>query len=270
MSEEGLKLLRSLGFKDNEVAIYFSILERPEGETIDKIMLGSGMSPPEAEEAIKKLTAMGMVKVTSNRLVAADPKGFLGRILEDKRRQFEKTLQEESGLILALQKHLEPIYWEKRLGIRPEDIIQPLSSLKEMEGLTAEMIARARKEILIFAETFGWYEKIRGAFLGAVERGVSAKVLMMEADEYSAKRARELEQHGVKIRLSGEEGWYPVRGTSVDDHELVFLIWATEKKGIARPVHYMPHYTKNLGLVRIFSDAFHRRWEGGRQIGRSA
>jgi len=268
MSEECLGLLRALGFKDGEAAIYFSLLERPEGEAIDKILLSSSMSPQEAEEAIKKLAAMGMVKVVSNRLEAADPKGFLGRILEDRRRQFEKALQEESQIVLALQKHLEPIYWEKRLGIRPEEIIQPLDSLQEMEVLTADLIGRAKEEILIFAQTFGWYEKIREPFLGALKRGVSAKVLMMEEDEYSAKRARELERHGVKIRLFGEE-WYPARGTLVDGSELVFLIWATQKKGIARPVHYMPHHTKNLGLVRIFSDAFHRRWEGGRRIGGS-
>jgi len=268
MSEEGLKLLISLGFTEDEAKIYFSLLEKAEGEHIDKILLGYGMSPSEAEEAIKKLTSMGLVKVVSNRLEAADPKNFLDRILEDKRRKFEKTLQETSDLVLALQKMLEPIYWEKRLGIRPEEIIQPLASLKEMEALTAEMISRAGKEILIYAQTFGWYEKIREPFMGAVDRGVAAKVMMLEADQYSARRARELEKHGAKVRLVNE--WYPVRGTLVDDQELVFLIWATEKKGTARPVHYRPHYTRNLGLVRIFSDAFHRRWEAGRLISTSA
>jgi hypothetical protein len=57
-----------------------------------------------------------------------------------------------------------------------------------------------------------------------------------------------------------------VRGTLVDDRELVFLVWATRKRGVSRPVYYRPHYTKNQGLVRVFRDAFLKRWEEGQTI----
>lgn len=263
MSEDNLRLLRSLGFTNSESSIYFSLLDRPEGEAIDKIILNFGIPPSEAEEAIKKLASRGMVKVVSNRLEAADPRQFLGRILDERRKELEKSMDETSKTILTLQKNLEMLYWEKRLGIRPEEIIQPLDSLSEMEGQTAAIVGKAKKEILIFAQTFGWYEKIREVFLKALQRGVKAKVLMIAPDEYTSKRARELKKYGVAVRQVGEE-WYPVRGTLIDGEELVFLIWATEKKGISRPIYYRPHYTRNPGLIRIFSDAFLKRWEEGK------
>lgn len=126
------------------------------------------------------------------------------------------------------------------------------------------MIAEAEKSIFIFAESFGWYGKIRKQLIAALEKGAKAKVLMMVMDEGSAARARELEEMKVEVRHCAEK-WYPVRGTLIDDQELVFVIWAT-RKDIEKPICFRPHYTRNPGLIRIFSDAFEKRWESGRPI----
>jgi hypothetical protein len=91
------------------------------------------------------------------------------------------------------------------------------------------------------------------------------KVLMTVSDESTKERAKELRDLGIQVRQLAEE-WYPVRGTLVDDQELVFLIWATKKSDVPRPIYYRPHYTKNQGFIRIFRDAFLNRWEEGRAI----
>ena len=70
---------------------------------------------------------------------------------------------------------------------------------------------------------------------------------------------------GIQVRHCAEE-WYPVRGTLVDDQELVFVIWATKKREVPRPIYYRPNYTRNQGLIRIFRDAYLKRWEEGQPI----
>jgi hypothetical protein len=88
---------------------------------------------------------------------------------------------------------------------------------------------------------------------------------MLVNDESTRSRAQELRNLGIQVRHCAEE-WYPVRGTLVDDQELLFLVWATRKRDVPRPVYYRPHYTRNQGLIRIFRDAFLKRWEEGQSI----
>jgi hypothetical protein len=52
----------------------------------------------------------------------------------------------------------------------------------------------------------------------------------------------------------------------VDDQELVFVVWATKKNDVPRPIYFRPNYTKNQGLIRIFRDAFQKRWEEAHSI----
>jgi hypothetical protein len=90
-------------------------------------------------------------------------------------------------------------------------------------------------------------------------------VLMMVKDPSTQQRAKELGALGIQVRHCAEE-WYPVRGTLVDDQELVFVVWATKKSGVPRPIYFRPNYTKNQGLIRIFHDAFEKRWEEAQSI----
>ena len=258
------ELLRSFGLSDHECKIYLSLLNRPEGEPLDTIISTYDIPPKEVEKVIGSLVERGVVNIRSNKMEANDPKQFLSKMAEEKRLETEKTLQEFFKSASILEGILEPIYLEKRLGIRPEELLETIDDIKEMEKRTSKIIAEADEEIFIFAERFDWYENVKEDFKKALSSGVKSKVLMMVIDEYTNKRAKELKELGAEVRHCVEK-WYPVRGTIADGDELIFVIWAT-KKDVPRPIHYKPHYTKNIGLLSIFSDSFKKRWEEARQI----
>ncbi len=264
MQETPKQLLQSLGLFEEEAEIYLRIIEKPEGENIDSLLTGYGIQAEKAQKAVSSLAERGLVRIVSNRVEPYEPKVSLARILEQRRAEAEKTVQEANRLSAELERVLGPKYWEGRLGIRPEEILEPLRDLREMEIRTARIVGNATKEIFVFAQTFGWYEKLRESMFQAHDRGVKARILMLASDESSKNRAKELRTLGFEVRHCAED-WYPVRGTLVDNQELVFLIWATEKK-ISKPVYYRPHYTTNGGLIRVFSDAFRKRWEEGQPI----
>jgi predicted transcriptional regulator len=260
-----LELLKTLGLSDGESKIYLRLLGQREGELLDKIVTTFGIQAAEAEESLKSLAEKGLIKLSSNRVEVVQPRTILQKILEQKKKTLETQVAREASVALELEKLLEPVYWENRLGLRPEEIIEPLRDLSEMELQTARILGNASAEAYIFAETFGWYGKVRESLFQAHDRRVAMKVLMMINDESTRERAKELRDLGIQVRHCAEEG-YPVRGTLVDDQELVFLIWATKKRDVPRPIYYRPHYTKNQGLIRIFRDAFDKRWEQGREI----
>lgn len=260
-----LELFRFLGVTDNESAIYLSLLERPRGESIDNVLTSFGLAPQDAERAVRSLADKGGISINSNRIEANPPADFLSNILREKELSLEVELKKVQEAALNLESSLDAFYWEKRMGVRPEEIIRSIKDLPSMETQTIELISKARSEIFIFAERFDWYENIRSQLREALGRGVRAEVLMLVKDKYTTKRVKELQNFGVEVRHCAEE-WYPVRGTLVDDEELVFLIWATKKVGVERPVYYRPNYTKNAGLIRIFKDAFKKRWEEAKAI----
>ena len=265
---EVLQLMLELGFTQGECEIYFSLLDRPEGEPIDSVLTGAKMSQGLAESALKSLVDKGLVNVSSNRLEAVEPRVFLPRFQERKRQELSKGLELVSSRSAKLLSLLEPQYWEKRLGIKPEDLLEPLSSLEEMELRTVRVIGDAAREVCISAETFGWFEKVQEEMYRALERGVKFRVLMLARDKETLERVREVKKLGVDIRQSRED-WYPVRGTLGDNRQLVFLIWA-EQEGKGRPVgkarFFRPHYTKNEGMIRVFRDAFDKRWTEASKI----
>jgi len=258
-------LLKTLGLSAGESKVYLKLLTQPEGEMLDKVVTAFGIPAPIAEDSLKSLADKGLVRISSNRVEVIQPRTVLQRILEQRKRSLENQVAQETSVALELEKLLEPVYWENRLGVRPEEIIEPLRDLPEMELRTARILGNAAKEVFIFAETFGWYGKVRESLFQAHDRGVSMKVLMMVKDESTKERANELRGLDIQVRHCAEE-WYPVRGTLVDDQELVFVVWATKKSGVPRPIYYRPHYTKNQGLIRIFRDAFLKRWEEGQAI----
>jgi len=260
-----MDLLVSLGLSAGESRVYLKLLAQPEGEMLDKVVTAFGIPTPIAEDAVKSLSDKGLVKISSNRVEVVQPRLVLQRILEQRKRTLEGELSRQTATALDLEKSLEPAYWENRLGIRPEEIIEPLRDLPDMELRTARILAGASKEVYIFAETFGWYEKVRESIFQAHDRGVDMKVLMMVKDPSTQQRAKELRDLGIEVRHCAEE-WYPVRGTLVDGLELVFVVWATKKSEVPRPIYFRPNYTKNQGLIRIFRDAFQKRWEEAQSI----
>ncbi|MEM3506926.1 MAG: helix-turn-helix domain-containing protein [Candidatus Bathyarchaeia archaeon] len=264
MYEKILEMLKEIGLTELEASIYESLLNKPKGESLDSILSSYNVQQDLIEDAIWNLVNKGLVSVVSNRLEVFPPKKSLAKILEEKRKELEKELEDFKKSISKLKQILEPIYWEKRFGIKPEDILDPMDGLSDMEAKTIELIKNAEKEILIFAATFGWYEKVREELTEALSKKVKVKVLMIAKDEASIKRAYELKKNGIEVRYGLDE-WYPLRGTLRDEEELVFLIWAT-RKDVSQPIHYKPHYTRNKGLIKVFIDAFYKKWSEAKAI----
>jgi len=262
---KAMELMKALGLSAGESKIYLKLLSQPEGEMLDKVVTAFGIPAAIAEDSLKSLADKGLVRISSNRVEVIQPRMVLQKILEQRKRSLESQVSKETSVALELEKLLEPTYWESRLGIRPEEIIEPLRDLPEMEIRTARILGNALKEVSIFAETFGWYGKVRESLFQAHDRGVGMKVLMMVKDDSTKQRARELRGVGIQVRHCAEE-WYPVRGTLVDDQELVFVVWATKKSAVPRPIYFRPNYTRNQGLIRIFRDAYSKRWEEGQPI----
>ena len=262
--DKEIELLKTLGLSNGESKIYMRLLSQPEGEMLDKVVTAFGVPAPTAEDSLKSLADKELVRISSNRVEAVQPRIVLQRMLDQRRRTLESQAALEASAALELEKALEPVYWESRLGIRPEEIIEPLRDLPDMELCTAQILGNAAKEAFIFAVTFGWYGKVRESLFQAHDRGVAIKIMMVK-DESTKERVKELQSLGIQVRHSADE-WYPVRGTLVDEQELVFLIWATKKQAVPRPIYYRPHYTKNQGLIRIFKDAFLKRWDEGQPI----
>lgn len=252
---EEVGLLIDLGLTEAEAELYMDAFLRPEGIPIERILDSHSES---IQGAIRGLVDKGAARIVSNRLQIEEPGQFISKLIEEKRSECEAIFADYSKRARELHRRLDPLFWEIRMGVRAEEIVVPLKDLAEMEVQTARIIAGSKERISIFAETFGWYDKVREELLGALERRVKVRVLMLASDHGSRRRADELRGFGAEVRLLKESG-YPLRGTLVDGSELVFLIWATKKEG-ERPIYYKPHYTRNAGLIRIFSDAFEKRW----------
>jgi hypothetical protein len=112
--------------------------------------------------------------------------------------------------------------------------------------------------------------RIKTTLRDAVKRGVKMMVLMQLGDNEARNHLVELSKLGVQIRESPDP-WHPVRGTLVDNRDLVFVIWAAEEaERHWNPIVYTPNHTKNPGLIRIFRESFLFRWVNspGRLSGR--
>ena len=127
------KILRELGFSDSECSIYFSLIEKPEGEAVDSLLSNPESSFRDAEDAVRSLVDRGAVRIVSNRLEASEPKRFIQELEESKRAEVSRNIELLTNRGSRLLSILEPLYWEARLGIKPEELLEPLTDLNEME-----------------------------------------------------------------------------------------------------------------------------------------
>jgi sugar-specific transcriptional regulator TrmB len=264
MSNRDIEGLKSLGLSETTAEIYLSLVRSPAVQSFEEVSTLCKHASEKIERALRELVDRGLLMVEGNRFIVTQPKQALNAILEQREKEAERSLETVRSVVASLQRSLEPLYWETRAGIRPEEILEPLADLSAMELRTARMIGNAQSEILIFAERFDWYDKVSEVLAQALDRGAKVKVLMLVADKASLKRAEELEKLGVQVKHCAER-WYPVRGTLVDGRELVFLIWAT-KKDVPKPVYFKPHYTTNPGIIKIFLDAYDKRWQEAKAL----
>lgn len=252
---EASRIMKELGFSDNETSLYLQLLGKPEAEPIESAISHSVKN----EDAIRNLVEKGLVRIVSNRLEAVEPKLFIQKLQDSRRVELSQSFEQLAARASRLLSILEPQYWESRLGIKPEELLEPLPNLGEMEVRTVRVIAHATRSVRIVAETFRWFDKVAEEIYKARERGVVLRLLLMATDPETMRRASELRRLGAEVRRLKEE-WYPVRGTLGDDGELVFLIWAARESESQRPKYFRPHFTRNAGMIRVFSDAFEHWW----------
>jgi len=254
--DELLSLLERMGVSKAEAKLYLKVLE--DGsinlEGAAKLL---GCSVREAETLLKAMTAKGLLKPSvNNSYEALKPKEAVNALLKAKIEELNARLEHFRGDASKLISLLEGFYAERHLGVKPEELLKPLEALSSMELQTVKMLSEAQREVNIFTAGFGWLDKVYEELSSAKSRGVKVKVLMRVVDEESRKAAERLKDLGAEVRVQ-REPWYPLRGTIVDDSKLVFLIWATEHK----TRYYRPHYTENEGLIKVFKEAFSKRWE---------
>lgn len=262
MEDTAVTELQGLGLSEIEAKIYLASVKIG-NSTIEEMAKAVATHLSATERGVEQLVELGLLKfgVEPNRFEATSPSKAI-RILEKERVSgLNKEISRVQDTAQALRRSLQNQYTEHRIGMKPEELLESLPSLSEMELRTVRMVDDAEHDVAFFTASFGWYEKIREALQGAMNRGVSIRALMKIPDEQSHSVAKELMDTKVSVRVATED-WYPLRGTIVDSTQAVFVIWATKKGRTEMPVYYRPTYTRNLGLVKVFLDAFERRWEG--------
>ncbi len=249
--------LKTLGFTDSDILVYEFLVR--EGES-DKgaVAKGTGIAVDRLDEILSRLVSYGAIEMAGNIVSPVSPKAFLNRHLRKKEIELELQMAELKNAANELQSMLEPIYSEKKYGLRLEEIFQTFEGLPLMEMETVKMVSRSRQEINIFVERFNWYYKVREELISALDRRVKVKVLLLTYSDENRERVEDMKRIGIEVRrVEGE--WRNTRFTISDKSELVFLFWAS-KTGDSR-IYYRPGYTKNPGMVCVFADAFEHLWE---------
>ncbi len=253
--------MTNLGLTDIQAKIYLASIKTA-NSTIEDMAREIRVHLADAERAVERLVELGLLKfgVEPNRFEATAPSRGIKILEKERMRSLNREISRLQDMSQTLRRFLQDQYTERRLGMKPEELLESLPSLGEMELRTVRMVDEAEKDVAFFTASFGWYAKIREALQGAMNRGVIVRALMKIPDELSQSVAKELVDNKVSVRVAMEE-WYPLRGTIVDSAQAVFVIWATQKARVEMPVYYRPTYTRNLGIVKVFLDAFERRWE---------
>ncbi|RLF14876.1 MAG: hypothetical protein DRJ66_05280 [Thermoprotei archaeon] len=260
MKKDMVLKLRELGFSEYEASVYVALLDLGEA-TADEISKLSGVPLPRVYTVLDDLIRKGFVDVTigrPKRYFLIDPNEALDRFIEGKKREMEEELRKIKLTCEEFKRLIEPKYIRIRYKINPEELLLALPDLKVAEAKSREIMEEAKREILIMSHTFSWASRIMDVLERAInERGVDVKVLMSISPltEDTVKRLREI---GAKVKKH-PAGWYPVRGTVVDRKAAVFVIWASRPSSGVGHI-YRPHYTENMGLVRLLVDVFEKYW----------
>ncbi len=257
-----LSRLKSIGFGDNEVGIYEFLLASGDC-TQDQIEKGVKLKKGAADAAIQALASKGAVELEDDKVAAVSPKIFLQRLLRTKEVETEIKMSELRRNVNDALGMLEPVYSESRFGLRLEELWQILDGLPAMETETVKIVSRARSEVCIMAEKFSWYNKVKEELLSALDRNVAVKILLLASDKETESRVDDMKKNGISVRLAKCD-WRNTRFTIGDGSELVFLIWA--KKSGNSKIYYRPGYTKNPGLVSVFTDSFQYLWEKAKPL----
>jgi sugar-specific transcriptional regulator TrmB len=260
--------LRRLGLTAYESEAYLALLRKRE-LTADEISRTTSVPITRVYGTLEQLMQKGFARIVESRpkkFHAISPEEAKREYLTHVRRNFETNLLTLEESLAELQRQVEPIYVESHLQVKAEELVEPLADLRVMEKRTSDYIEHAIKEILISTALFSWLPKVKVQLRSALARGVNVKILMQLADSQVKRHLDDLSGIGAQIRDTPDP-WHPVRGTLVDNKELVFVIWAAEEtERHWNPIVYTPNHTKNPGLIRLFRESFLHRWGDAKKL----
>jgi sugar-specific transcriptional regulator TrmB len=207
-----------------------------------------------------------IIQSRPKRFHAVPPEQAKREYLTHLRQTFETNLLSVEEVMRHLQREVEPLYVESHLQVKAEELLEPLDDLRSMERRTNDYLQKASEEVLISTALFSWLPKIKLQLRSALTRGVKVRILMQVAQSRVGKHLNDLSGLGAHIKDT-RDPWHPVRGTLIDNKDLIFVIWAAEEaERHCNPIVYTPHHTKNPGLIRIFRESFDFRWTNAKRV----
>jgi len=260
--------LRRVGLTSYESEAYLALLQRRE-VTAEEISKMTSVPITRVYGTLEQLTQKGFARIVESRpkkFHAVSPEEARREYLTQLRRNFETNLLTLGETMGNLQRQVEPIYVESHLQVKAEELLEPLEDLRIMEKRTGDYVQEATEEIMISTALFSWLPKLKTQLRNALARGVSVRILMQLADSRVKRHLDDLNNLGAQIRDTADP-WHPVRGTLIDNNDLIFVIWAAEEaERHWNPIVYTPNHTKNPGLIRIFRESFLYRWSNSKKM----
>ena len=260
--------LRRVGLTSYESEAYLALLQRRE-VTAEEISKMTSVPITRVYGTLEQLTQKGFARIVESRpkkFHAVSPEEARREYLTQLRRNFETNLLTLGETMGNLQRQVEPIYVESHLQVKAEELLEPLEDLRIMEKRTGDYVQEATEEIMISTALFSWLPKLKTQLRNALARGVSVRILMQLADSRVKRPLDDLKNLGAQIRDTADP-WHPVRGTLIDNNDLIFVIWAAEEaERHWNPIVYTPNHTKNPGLIRIFRESFLYRWSNSKKM----
>lgn len=260
--------LRRIGLTSYESDAYLALLKSRE-LTAEEISKMTSVPITRVYGTLEQLMQKGFARIVESRpkkFHAISPEEAKREYLTHVRRNFETNLLMMEETMRDLQRQVEPIYVESHLQVKAEELLESLEDLRVMEQRTSEYVKEASKEVLISTALFSWLPKLKPQLRNVLARGVNVKILMQFADSQVKRHLDDLRDMGAQIRDTPDP-WHPVRGTLVDNRDLIFVIWAAEEaERHWNPIVYTPNHTKNPGLIRIFRESFLYRWSDSKKL----
>jgi sugar-specific transcriptional regulator TrmB len=260
--------LRRAGLTIYESEAYLALITKRE-LTAEEIAKMTSIPITRVYGTLDELVQKGFARTVQSRprrYHAISPEEARREYVTHLRRNFEAGLLSIEEIMKNLQREVEPLYVESHLQVKPEELLEPIEDLPSMERITAQYIHNASTEIMISTALFAWLPKIKPKLRAALANGIKVRVLMQLSQTQVAKHLAELGALGAEIRDT-REPWHPVRGTLIDNRDLIFVIWAAEEaERHWNPIVYTPHHTKNQGLIKIFHESFEFRWNNARRV----
>lgn len=263
-----MESLKRTGLTTYESEAYVALLSKRE-LTAEEISRMTSVPLTRVYGTLEQLVQKGFARIVQGRpkrFLALPPDQAKREYLGYLRRSFETNLASIDANMRYLQREVEPLYFESHLQVKAEELLQPLENLSTMEKKTKEAIPTASQEIAISTALFTWFTKVKAELRSVLKNGIRVRILMQVSQSQLGKHLGELISLGAQVRET-REPWHPVRGTLVDNRDLIFLIWAAEEtERHWNPIVYTPHYTRNPGLIRVFRESFDFRWNNAKRI----